>query len=121
VKHEFLEQLFSYIPVLQTDILHDAPSIYVATGTYVPPIEDLARDLTAANEVAGDFDWLSCLDALRGYMQEPETIRDADLDTAGRLLALAATADRFNKSLLPHLCSSGYVLELLLRLRSLTS
>ena len=116
-----LEKLISYIPVLDSNILKEAPSIYVSTGTFVPPIDDLRADLIAALEPYNKFDWKYDLEIYQRYLQDPQEIHKVDADMAEKLITLAATADNFNKSLFPELCSSGFILQLLRRLRSLSS
>jgi hypothetical protein len=114
-----LEKLLSYIPRLESGSLAEAQAVYLSTGDYLPELVELEQDLKAAKFHLESFDWLAWADEARPYLQEPARIEEADADTVRKLMTLAANAGRFNKSLLPHLCVSGFLVHLLVRVRAL--
>lgn len=113
-----MERLLEFIPVLESGALNDAHSVYITTGEYPPPIRDLHKELKTAALAPEAHDWLGWVEQARPYLQDPRKIQSADEETLSRLLALATHSERFNKSLFPHLCSSGFMLHLLLKLKA---
>ncbi len=114
-----LAGLLSFIPLFEQGLFREASSQYVSTGHYSPPAEELLEKLRSAGLAEENFDWMGWIEQARPYLQAPESIGSASLDQVAKLVALATTADRFNKSLFPHLCSSGVLYHLLLRIRAL--
>jgi hypothetical protein len=112
------EALLKFIPILESDALKDAHSVYITTGEYPAPVRDLQEQLKATKLGSEDADWLSSVDLARPYLQEPDKILDADSATLDRLISIATYSEKFNKSLFPHLCSSGFMLALLKRMRA---
>lgn len=112
------EALLKFIPILESDALKDAHSVYITTGEYPAPVRDLQEQLKATKVGSEDADWLSSVDLARPYLQEPDKILDADSATLDRLISIATYSEKFNKSLFPHLCSSGFMLALLKRMRA---
>jgi hypothetical protein len=92
--------------------------VYITTGEYPPPVRDMKEAFKLAALAPESHDWLAWVDQARQYLQDPKKIETTDEETFSRLLALATHSERFNKSLFPHLCSSGFLLHLLLRLRA---
>jgi hypothetical protein len=113
-----IERLLQFIPLLESGTLNDAHTVYITTGDYPPPIRDLHKEFKTAALASESHDWLGWAEQARPYLQEPTKIQTADDDTFTRLLALATQSEKFNKSLFPHLCSSGFMLHLLLRLKA---
>jgi hypothetical protein len=64
-----------------------------------------------------DVDWMGWIEELRPFLQAPEKILSADVTTVTKLCAMAANAEKLNKSFFPHLCSSGFMVMLLKRLK----
>ena len=112
------EALLKFIPILESDALKDAHSVYITTGEYPAPVRDLQEQLKATKLGSEDADWLSSVDLARPYLQEPSKILDADSATLDRLISIATYSEKFNKSLFPHLCSSGFMLALLKRMQA---
>jgi hypothetical protein len=113
-----IERILEFIPLLESGALNDAHTVYITTGEYPPPIRDLHKQLKTAALAPESHDWLTWTEQARPYLQEPKKIEATDDETFSRLLALATHSERFNKSLFPHLCSSGFMLHLLLRLKA---
>lgn len=118
---EILQSLLEYIPNFEQGEFKDSSSLYITTGEYPPAARDLQNKLRACGLTLPDFDWLTWVDNARPYLQDPETLKTASLDEVKKLITVAAHAERFNKSFFPHLCSSGFVHQLLLRMRALLS
>jgi hypothetical protein len=97
----------------------DAHTIYVSTGEYEPLVTLTQRRLVEAGLALPDFDWLAHVDSLQPYLAQPEQVEQASLDDVQKLVTLAVQAEQFNKSLLPYLCSSGFMLSLLKRIVAL--
>lgn len=114
---ERLEALFKFIPALESSALKDAHSVYITTGEYSPPVRDLHHCLTSLALGAENTDWLGAVDQARPYLQDPEKILTADSATLDRLISIATYSEKFNKSLFPYLCSSGFMLALLRRMQ----
>ena len=112
------EALFKFIPILESDALKDAHSVYITTGEYPSPVRDLRDQLKAARLGTDDASWLSWVDQARPFLQEPSKILEADAVTLEKLLSIATHSEKFNKSLFPHLCSSGFMLALLKRMQA---
>lgn len=114
----FVEKLLGFIPLLESDALKDAHTVYITTGEYPPAVRDLHEGFKLAALAPELHDWLAWVEQARQYLQDPKKIETSDAETFSRLLALATHSEQFNKSLFPHLCSSGFLLHLLLRLRA---
>jgi hypothetical protein len=112
-----LQQLFNYIPVLESGALKDAHSIYISTGEYQPQVKDLQICLKQSGLSSEHVDWMGSIDQARPFLQKPEAILSADSATVETLTALATYSEKLNKSFFPHLCSSGFMLMLLKRLK----
>lgn len=112
-----LTRLFDFIPLLETDGLRDAHSVYITTGEYSPQVRDLQECIKASGLCSQDVDWMGWIEELRPFLQSPEKILSADATTVTKLFAMAANAEKLNKSFFPHLCSSGFMLMLLKRLK----
>lgn len=112
-----LEQLLAFIPVLESGALKEARSSYISTGDYDPQVSDLQSALKNSGLCPNEVDWLVWADQARPFLQTPEAILSADAATVERLVALATYSERFNRSFFPHLCSSGFMLMLLKKLR----
>jgi Family of unknown function (DUF6508) len=113
--------LESFIPLFEAGIFKEASSLYVSTGEYLPQATDLLAKLRASNIALADFDWLTWVAEARPYLQNPSQIASASFDDVAKLTTIAIHSDKFNKSLFPHLCSSGFLHQLLLRIRALAS
>jgi hypothetical protein len=111
--------LFTLIEPLENGDCQEAQNIYVTTGEYLPLVSELKRELEKTNLAIPDFDWLAHIDEARPYLQNPEQLEHASLDEIKRLVTVAVQSERLNKSLLPYLCSSGFTLALLRRIRAL--
>lgn len=109
----------SFLPLFEAGVFKESSSHYVVTGECPPHARDLLRSLAALGLTPEGFDWMSWIEQARPYLQHPESIALADADKVARLTAMAVQSDLFNKSLFPHLCSSGVLYHLLLRLRAL--
>jgi len=109
-----LEALLAYIPILQAQLLKDAHSIYISTGEYPPQVRDLQQQLKKSCLAQNDEEWLTWAEEAQPYLQDPEKILSADPESFSKLIALATFSEKFNRSLFPHLCSSGFI-EMLLR------
>ena len=132
---EALQKLFAFIPLLENGALKDAHSIYIQTGEYDPQVSDLQVSLresglcheehsqrmeTSSLKDAArpeDAAWMIWADQIRPFLQEPERILSADRAMVDKLLTMAVHSEKLNKSFFPHLCSSGFILMLLKRLR----
>jgi hypothetical protein len=112
-----LQALFNFIPILESGVLKDAHSVYISTGEYQPQVKDLQGCLKQSGLASEDVDWMGSIDQARPFLQKPEDIMAADLSTVQMLVALAAYSEKLNKSFFPHLCSSGFMLMLLKRLK----
>ena len=97
------EALFKFIPILESEALKDAHSVYITTGEYPAPVRDLQNQLKAAKLGTEDADWLSWVDQARPFLQNPTKILDADAATLEKLISIATYSEKFNKSLFPHL------------------
>jgi len=116
---EILQSLFAFIPNFEQGEFKESSSLYITTGEYPPAARDLQNKLKASGLTLPNFDWLTWVDNARPYLQQPETLQAASLDDMKKLITVAAHADQFNKSLFPHLCASGFMHQLLLRMRTL--
>jgi len=116
--NERFEALFKFIPVLESEALKDAHTVYITTGEYAPPVRDLQQCLKAVGLGADDADWISSVARARPFLQHPGTIESADSSTLDMLISIATYSEKFNKSLFPHLCSSGFMLALLKRMQA---
>jgi len=114
---EALQNLFAFIPLLESGSLRDAHSVYISSGDYDPQVRDLQQCLKESGLCPEEIDWMVWADETRPFLQAPETILTADRITVDKLLAMATYSERLNKSFFPHLCSSGFMLMLLKRLR----
>lgn len=112
-----VKRLFDFIPLLESGALREAHSSYITTGDYPPQVRDLQRCIKESGLCAEDVDWMEWVDETRPFLQSPEKILSADSSTVTKLLVMAACAERLNKSFFPHLCSSGFMLMLLKRLK----
>ena len=112
-----LTRLFDCIPLLETDGLRDAHSVYITTGEYSPQVRDLQECVKGSRLCSEDVDWMGWTEELRPFLQAPEKILSADAATVAKLFAMATNAERLNNSFFPHLCSSGFMLMLLKRLK----
>ncbi|MEN9846391.1 MAG: hypothetical protein RIS36_1538 [Pseudomonadota bacterium] len=112
-----LKRLFDFIPLLETEGMRNAHSVYIATGEYSPQVRDLQGCVKGSGLYPQDVDWRGWVEELRPFLQSPETIVSADATTVTKLVAMAANAEKLNQSFFPHLCSSGFMLMLLKRLR----
>lgn len=117
--HDALNAALAFIPLFEEGVFENASSVYITTGEYPLHVKELLSILTALEIHPEGFDWMSWIDQARPYLQDPKKISEADAEVVSRLTALAVQSDRFNKSLFPHLCSSGVLHQLLLRLRVL--
>ena len=111
--------LFNLIESLENGECQEAQNIYVTTGEYLPLVSEIKRELEKTSLAIPDFDWLAHVDEARPYLQNLEQLEHAPLEEIKRLVTVAVQADRLNKSLLPYLCSSGFMLSLLRRIRAL--
>lgn len=111
-----LESLLSFIPVLEGQLLKDAHSTYISTGEYPPQVRDLQQQLKSSGLADDDEDWLAWAEQAQPYLQSPEKILAASSNDLSKLVALATFSEKFNKSLFPHLCSSGFMEMLLKRI-----
>ncbi len=112
-----LHALFNFIPILESGALKDAHSVYISTGEYQPQMQDLQRCLKQSGLSSEDIDWMGSIDQARPFLQQPESILTADPSMVKTLVALATYSEQVNKSFFPHLCSSGFMLMLLKRLK----
>lgn len=117
-KQTAIAHLLTFIPLLESGALTEVHTAYITTGEYAPPVRDLLQAFKAANLAPESHDWVAWSDQARPYLQEPARITSADDETFARLLSLATFSERFNKSLFPHLCASGFMLHLLKRLQA---
>ena len=117
--HDTLNAILGFIPLFEEGVFDQASSVYITTGEYPSHVRELLSLLTALEIHPEGFDWMSWIEQARPYLQDPARIAEADAEAVSRLTALAVQSDRFNKSLFPHLCSSGVLHQLLLRLRAL--
>ena len=112
-----LSALFQFIPLLEEGAFKSALSVYISTGEHLPAMHDLKAKLCEADLALPDFNWLQWVDQAQPYLQNPTTLSTASLDDLRRLTTIAVNADVLNASLFPHLCSSGFMQHLLIRLR----
>ena len=112
-----LKRLFDLIQLLETDGLRDVHSVYITTGEYSPQVRDLQGCMKGSGLCPQDVDWMGWIEELRPFLQSPEKILSADAATVTKLVVVAANAERLNQSFFPHLCSSGFMLMLLKRLK----
>jgi hypothetical protein len=66
-----------------------------------------------------EFDWRAWQEEALRHCEQPELLRGADLQLLRRLITFHVRAERFNEGHLPSLVESGYMAELLRRLREL--
>ena len=118
IQDSAIEKLLGFIPLLESGALKDVHSVYITTGEYPAPVRDLHEGFKLAALAPESHDWLGWIEQARQYLQDTQKIDTSDEETFSRLLAIATHSERFNKSLFPHLCSSGFLLHLLLRLRT---
>jgi hypothetical protein len=112
-----LEKLFSFIELLEGGALKDAHSTYITSGDYDPQVRDIQTCLKESALCPEEIDWMAWADEARPFLQAPEKILSADSATVEKLVVLATYSEKLNKSFFPHLCSSGFMLMLLKRLR----
>lgn len=112
-----LKRLFDFIPLLESEGMRDAHSVYITTGEYSPQVRDLQGCMKGSGLCSQDVDWMGWIEELRPFLQSPEKILSADATTVTKLCAMAANAETLNQSFFPHLCSSGFMLMLLKRLK----
>ena len=110
-------RLFDFIPLLETDGLRDAHSLYITTGEYSPQVRDLQECIKGSGLCSQDVEWMGWIEELRPFLQAPEKILSTDATTVTKLCAMAANAEKLNRSFFPHLCSSGFMVMLLKRLK----
>jgi hypothetical protein len=53
-----LQELFNFIPILESGALKDAHSVYISTGEYQPQVKDLQSCLKQSGLAAEDTDWM---------------------------------------------------------------
>ena len=111
------QKLFDFIPLLEGGALNDAHSIYISTGEYQPLLRELQGTLKESGLGAKGIDWMASIDMARPFLQSPNEILSASGEIVEILLALAINSEEFNKSFFPHLCSSGFMLNLLKRVQ----
>ena len=114
---ESIEFLQHFIPILESGALRDAHTAYITTGEYAPPVRDLQTCLKQSGIGSESYDWLSLVEEVRPFLQEPEKILTADDGMVYKLVSLATFSEKLNKSFFPHLCSSGFMLNLLKRMQ----
>lgn len=111
--------LFQLIDPLESGECTNAQSLYVTTGEYQPIALEVRRELEKTGLAIEDFDWLTWIDEARPYLQEPNKLDHAPLEEVKKLVSLAVNSERYNASFLPYLCSSGFMLSLIKRIRAL--
>jgi hypothetical protein len=121
VNLEAFELLFPYIARLEAGEFAAAQSDYLSTGEYTPHVNELLSTMVQASFELPDFDWLEWTDEARPFLQDPQRIEEADMETVRKLFTLAVQADRLNRAHFPHLCVSGVILALLRRLRAFSA
>ena len=115
-----LNAVLAFIPLFEDGSFKETSSLYVSTGEAGPHAIELQAKLRDLGLVPEGFDWMSWIEQARPYLQDPSSISSAGREDVARLVAMAVESGRFNKSLFPHLCSSGVLHQLLLRLRVLS-
>ncbi len=113
-----VERLIGFIPLLESGALRDVHTAYITTGEYPAPLRDLQITFKTAALAPESDNWLAWSEQARPYLQQPERIALSDAETFSRLLSIATHSERFNRSLFPHLCASGFMLHLLKRLQA---
>ena len=116
-----MDELLAFIPLFEQGAFERAESVYLSTGEYLPEMERLSEIVAASDIALPEFDWLPWAETARTYLQNPDSISDADLETVRMLFTVVRDADRFNRELLPFMCAKGVVHHLLVRLRSLSA
>lgn len=114
-----LGRLFEFISLLESGALREAHTTYITTGEYPPQVRDLEECLKRSGLCPQDVDWMDSIEEQRPFLQSPEKILSADSATVTKLVGMASNAEQLNKSFFPHLCSSGFMLMLLKRLKDL--
>jgi hypothetical protein len=111
--------LFRLIEPLERGECTDAQSLYVTTGEYQPLALEIQRELEKTGLAIEAFDWLTWIDEARPYLQEPSKLEHVSLEEVKKLVTLAVNSEKFNSSFLAYLCSSGFMLALIRRIRAL--
>src|SRR5438876_7945397 len=110
IDRESLERVLSFLPLFEAD---DQGTLYTVTPpqehdgvitmgyiTYSPEVERFIEALYAEGFVV-PFDWGSWQDAAWRYVNQPDLLKDADLDALRKLLTLHVRKDRFVEGHLP--------------------
>jgi O-acetyl-ADP-ribose deacetylase len=66
-----------------------------------------------------EFDWRAWQEEALRHCEQPELLRNADLQVLRKLITFHVRAERFNEGHLPSLIESGYMAALLRRLKEL--
>jgi hypothetical protein len=111
--------LFQLVEPLEQGECTNAQSLYVTTGEYQPLALQIKRELEKTELAIESFDWLTWIEEARPYLQEPTKLSHASLEEVRKLVTLAINSERYNASFLPYLCSSGFMLSLIKRIRAL--
>jgi hypothetical protein len=92
------------------------------TVPYFEPSDFLLRFRAACSAggwVRSDFDWGAWQDEAIKYVQDPDLLAQADVDTIERLLTLHIRRDRFNDGHLAWAVESGHIIAILRRLQDI--
>jgi len=87
-------------------------------ATYSDTVDAFHRDLYRRNMIL-DFDWSQWADEANKYLDNRELLDNADIAVLQKLFTLIIRQDRFCEGLLGDMIDEGFILDILLRLKSI--
>src|SRR5436190_8360569 len=123
-----IDRLLAFLPGLESDTPigdwrgGDRNADGSITVPYFEPSDFLLRFVAACSEggwVRSDFDWGAWQDEAVKYVEDPDLLAQANLDTIERLLTLHIRRDRFYEGHLVWAVESGHITALLRRLEDI--
>jgi hypothetical protein len=127
---ESVERVLSFLPLFESE---DQGPLYTVTPpqeqdgvmymlyiTYSPEVERFVGTLYSAGFVV-PFDWGGWQDEAWRFVNDPDLLKDADLDTLRKLLTLHVRKDRFVEGHLSEMIDLGHIRAVLHRLKALYS
>lgn len=130
ITRESVERVLSFLPLFESA---DQGPLYTVTPpqehdgvmhmlriTYSPDVERFIGTLSAAGFVA-PFDWGAWQDEAWRFVNDPDLLNGANLDTLRKLLTLHVRKDRFVEGHISEMIDLGHIRAILHRLKALYS
>ncbi|HEX8600008.1 MAG TPA: DUF6508 domain-containing protein [Chloroflexia bacterium] len=130
ITRESVERVLAFLPLFEAG---DQGPLYTVTPpqeqdgvmymlyiTYSPEVERFIGALSSAGFVV-PYDWVAWQDEAWGFVNDPDLLNDADLDTLRKLLTLHVRKDRFVEGHISEMIDLGHIRAILHRLKALYS